>query len=427
MLHLVLDTIPVRVFWKDRDSVYLGCNRLFAQDVGLANTDDVVGRRDHELPGLGVNAAAYQADDLRVMQSGRPKLNYEETVNTAAGTRLTVLTNKLPLWDSRHRVIGLLGAYSDVTERKAADAALERKRHEEQEHQSYLTALHEITLELTRAETLDAFYRIAVAQCRQRFGFERVGLLLYDSATDRAIGTYGTDLQGHLIHENHLTVDPDSLTSILRRTSDRAVRFAFDEHAQLFANLQPIGTGHNAAAALWNRGLLGWLTVDNAIHHRPIRQTQLDILALYALTTGSLLARKRAEFALRDSEERYRTLIHTMSEGIVLQDVNGAIQAWNPAAERILALSAAEIAGRTSFDHHQCWRCFRHRAGAEYRQTGHRSAQGIRSCRKRAPGRHDVYCHHTLCRFGTRHLTCHRRRIKTVRGRTLPTSDLTHI
>lgn len=49
MLQLVLDTIPQRVFWKDRNFSYLGCNRPFAEDAGLDNPSEIVGKDDFEL------------------------------------------------------------------------------------------------------------------------------------------------------------------------------------------------------------------------------------------------------------------------------------------------------------------------------------------------------------------------------------------
>ena len=60
--------------------------------------------------------------------------------------------------------------------------------------------------------------------------------------------------------------------------------------------------------------------------------------------------RKRAEEALRESEERYRTLIAAMAEGIVMQDASGAIVACNESAERILGLTREQMLGRTSID-----------------------------------------------------------------------------
>ena len=41
LLQLILDNIPLAVFWKDRDSVYLGCNRNFAGDAGQGAPENV--------------------------------------------------------------------------------------------------------------------------------------------------------------------------------------------------------------------------------------------------------------------------------------------------------------------------------------------------------------------------------------------------
>jgi PAS domain S-box-containing protein len=61
-------------------------------------------------------------------------------------------------------------------------------------------------------------------------------------------------------------------------------------------------------------------------------------------------ARKRAEEDLRASEERYRSVIAAMQDGIALLDTNGAIRACNSSAERILGLSAEQMMGRTPRD-----------------------------------------------------------------------------
>jgi PAS domain S-box-containing protein len=124
MLQLVLDTIPVRVFWKDRDSAYLGCNRLFAEDAGLPQTAKIVGLYDDDLPWLASQASAFQQDDLMVMNSGAAKAAYEETLLTASEKHLVIQTSKLPLCDENNTVIGVLGIYVDITARKEAELAL---------------------------------------------------------------------------------------------------------------------------------------------------------------------------------------------------------------------------------------------------------------------------------------------------------------
>ncbi len=67
--------------------------------------------------------------------------------------------------------------------------------------------------------------------------------------------------------------------------------------------------------------------------------------------------RKRAEEELRVSEERYRTLFETMTQGIVYQNAEGSITSANPAAERILGLTLDQMQGRTSMDPR--WRTIR--------------------------------------------------------------------
>ncbi len=73
MLEKVLDAIPVRVFWKDLDSNFLGCNRPFATDLGLDSPEDLIGKNDHQM-GWKDQADLYRADDRAVMRSGKPKL-----------------------------------------------------------------------------------------------------------------------------------------------------------------------------------------------------------------------------------------------------------------------------------------------------------------------------------------------------------------
>ncbi len=58
----------------------------------------------------------------------------------------------------------------------------------------------------------------------------------------------------------------------------------------------------------------------------------------------------RAEHALQASEERYRSVVSALAEGIVFMDAGYRLQASNLSAERILGLTAEQIGGRTSFD-----------------------------------------------------------------------------
>jgi PAS domain S-box-containing protein len=65
---------------------------------------------------------------------------------------------------------------------------------------------------------------------------------------------------------------------------------------------------------------------------------------------NDITERKRAEEALRASEEKHRTLFETMAQGVVYQNAEGHIISANPAAERLLGLTLAQMLGRTSMD-----------------------------------------------------------------------------
>ncbi len=115
----VLDSLPVRVFWKDNDLNYMGCNRLFAQDAGKETPEDLIGGSDYDF--FPANADLYRADDRAVIDSGASKLLIEEPQVTPDGSEIWLSTSKVVLRDLEGNVTGILGAYQDITARKQAE------------------------------------------------------------------------------------------------------------------------------------------------------------------------------------------------------------------------------------------------------------------------------------------------------------------
>jgi PAS domain S-box-containing protein len=115
LLHLVFNTLPQRVFWKDHNFNYLGCNQLFAQDAGLKSPEEIIGKNDFDLS-WKKSAHLYRADDQVILAGGSPKINYEESQIREDGSIITLRTSKLPLKDKNGNIIGLFGCYEDITD-----------------------------------------------------------------------------------------------------------------------------------------------------------------------------------------------------------------------------------------------------------------------------------------------------------------------
>jgi two-component system, cell cycle sensor histidine kinase and response regulator CckA len=126
MLAKVIDAIPQAVFWKDRDSVYLGCNVVFARYAGVADPEQIVGKSDFDLPWLPEESMDYRRDDREVMQGNLPKHHIVERQKVAGGGQIWVDTTKIPLCSETGEVYGVLGVYDNITERKAIEEARDK-------------------------------------------------------------------------------------------------------------------------------------------------------------------------------------------------------------------------------------------------------------------------------------------------------------
>ncbi len=127
MLRLVLDTIPVRVFWKNRACRYLGCNQPFAEDAGRSDPEELIGKDDYTMTWVD-QADLYRKDDLMVMKTGQARIDYEEPQTTPDGRTIWLQTSKVPMRDGQGNIIGVLGTYQDITARKTADEEVRRLR-----------------------------------------------------------------------------------------------------------------------------------------------------------------------------------------------------------------------------------------------------------------------------------------------------------
>ncbi len=70
-----------------------------------------------------------------------------------------------------------------------------------------------------------------------------------------------------------------------------------------------------------------------------------ELLRLMAQWIGGEIARRDAETAVKDSEERFRLAIESISEGLIVVDAAGVVTLWNDSAEKILEMTRTEMHG----------------------------------------------------------------------------------
>lgn len=169
--------------------------------------------------------------------------------------------------------------------------------------------------ELAKVSAVDALCRRAVELARTHLGFERCGLFLRSNPDPNVFqGTYGTDSRGETRDEHHLQYDlrQEPLLAEVVQSRQTVPHVTRDLYCCDWDGVQKIAD--HAAQLLWEgANIVGIMFVDTLLTCRPLTQTHLDLLALYASTLGVLCAQKRTEEALERSERIYREAIENAS------------------------------------------------------------------------------------------------------------------
>jgi PAS domain S-box-containing protein len=160
-LQAILDNSPGMVFLKDAEGRYLHVNRQFERAFQMTR-EQVVGKTDEAIFGPE-QAAAFRANDLKVLQAGAP-LEFEEAAMHEDGPH-TSIVSKFPLYDGDGKSYALCGITTDITERKRAEEAL---RKSEERYRS----IFENAVEGIFQTTLDGKYVAVNLALARMYGYD---------------------------------------------------------------------------------------------------------------------------------------------------------------------------------------------------------------------------------------------------------------
>ena len=292
-IKLIMDTSKSFIWYKDVSGKYLRVNRAYAEALDI-NEKDFLGKTVFDLYSKAI-AQNMVLSDREVIISGSPKLNIIEQYESATGLRW-VQTDKVPVLDKDGKTIALIGFAQDITERQEAEEAF---RALSARQEAILGAVPDIIMEVDKNK-------------------------VYTWANDAGIKFFGKDVIG------------------------KEASYYFEGEQETYDTVKPLFKGDENIIYVesWQRRkdgkkrLLAWWC-------RTMKDSDGNVTGALS-TARDITERNQAEEAIKESEERFRTLFETMAQGVIYRDAEGKIISANPAAEKIMGKKLKDMLGKTS-------------------------------------------------------------------------------
>ena len=119
LLTTLMDNLPYTFYFKDLDSRFIAVSRTLAEDHGRKDPTQMIGLTDRDLFS-SEHAEGALADELEIIRTGKPIIDYEEKETWPDREDTWVSTTKMPWRDTQGNIIGTFGISQDITEKKRA-------------------------------------------------------------------------------------------------------------------------------------------------------------------------------------------------------------------------------------------------------------------------------------------------------------------
>ncbi|MGO9273140.1 MAG: PAS domain S-box protein, partial [Terriglobia bacterium] len=301
LLRTLMDNLPDRIYFKDRESRFTRINEAQAKLFGLSDPAEAVDKTDFDFFGDEHAQPAF-ADEQEIIRTGRPVLAKEEREIWLDGRESWVLSTKMPRRDANGNIIGTFGISRDITDRKRAERQLE-------ERTAYLNALVETSP-----------LGIVVVDPENR-------IRLCNPAFEQLFRYRRDDIVGSNI--NDLVAPPDLRQEAYAYTG----QVAEGEHV------------HGTAVRRRSDGTL----VDVEIYGVPLKLGEQFVgsFGLYQ----DITERKRAEQELAQERNLFHALMESTPDTIYFQDTACRFMRINKAQAKMLGVAnPSEAIGKTDFD-----------------------------------------------------------------------------
>lgn len=349
----LISHIPQKIFYKDRNSVYVSSNDLYAKDLGI-HAADIIGKTDFDFFPSEL-AEKYRADDRSIMESGRTVEIEEDYIEH--GELRTVFTVKTPVRNEQGEVVGVVGIFSDITERKRAEKNILNLNR-------MYAVLSEINQTIVKTPTRDHLFRetCRIAVDHGELNFAWIGILDQEKKTVVPFA-HGGKGECHRINAIHSFVKkPDSkgpVASAIREKKCIALNnVSSDHYMQLWGeNIRSCGSRSLAAAPLFFKKEVYGVFVVCAKEIDFFTQEEIKLLEEIGTDISFALdsldekeQRQKAVEQLKESEERFRTLVENMNDGLGTTDDSDIITYANRRYGEFFGVTPDELVGKKIYD-----------------------------------------------------------------------------
>lgn len=222
LLKSLIDSIPDLIFYKDTNSVYMGCNAAFEQFVGKAERD-IIGHTDKKLFS-DKQAEMFLNTDKKIFVSNT-FIKHEERFTNPDGKEVIFETLKTPYYDNDGKIIGLIGISRDITERKIREERIQYISHHDNMTGIYnRTYFDEAKIALDRPDQLPLSVIVGdingMKMINDTFGHKKGDMLLQEIA----------NILKQCVQEDHIIARTggDEFTILMPHTDGQAVKEVAD-------------------------------------------------------------------------------------------------------------------------------------------------------------------------------------------------------
>ena len=331
-LETLVKTIPDMIWLKDADGVFLSCNRMFERLFG-ANEEDIVGKTDYDFVDHEL-ADFFRENDRKAIGAGIPTSNEEWLTFKDDCHRALYETIKTPMYDARGALIGVLGVGRDITERKRVEESLAQNNEELNSVNQQLAAMEE---ELRKH--LDATIHSEDELRKEKAFSESLmdslpGIFyLYDAQTMRLV-------RWNKNHQEMSGYSDEEMSGMHVMDWHRA-----EDEKEVLAGVDRCMTE-------------GHVVIETPLVMKDGREVPYLLTGnrfdmngrSYLMGVGTeIMERKRAEDALRKSEERYSKLLATIPDLVIMTDMDGNIVLVNEPTLTLSGYTMEEVIGQSLF------------------------------------------------------------------------------